>query len=158
MDKLIHRLTSFLEHLATLLFISLFLVIVLNIVLRNVFGATWLWIPGISRLLFIWTIFIATAVLYERRDHLVMDFFVTKMKTNSRIKLELVINIVLLAFFILLIIYGFKVTKVRVGIPFETWNLSTAYAYVAAPVSGIIMLTFCLNKLRYLVKGEWYEH
>ncbi|MFW6361362.1 MAG: TRAP transporter small permease [Spirochaetota bacterium] len=158
MDKLIHRVTSLLEHLATVLFISLFLVIVLNIVLRNVFGENWLWIPGISRLLFIWIIFIGTAVLYERHDHLVMDFFVSKMKGSSRTRLELVINLILLAFFVLLIIYGFKVTMVRVGIPFETWNLSTAYAYVAAPVSGILMLIFCLNKLRYLVKGEWYEH
>lgn len=158
MDRIVRKITSLLEHGATVLFIALFLVVVLNIVLRNVIGTSWMWIPGMSRLLFIWIIFLATAVLYERHDHLVMDFFVSGLKKEKRIKLELVINVVFLAFLLLLIVYGFMVAKVRLGIPFETWNFSTAYAYAAAPVSGIIMTAFCLNKLRHFIKGEWYEH
>ena len=34
------------------------------------------------------------------------------------------------------------------NISFETWNFPTAYAYLAAPVSGIFMIFFCITKLR----------
>ena len=157
MDRIAERITYIVERVATVTFISLFLVVVLNIVLRNVFGATWLWIPGMSRLLFIWTVFLGTVVLYERHDHLVMDFFVSKMRDRNRARLELVINLVFLVFDILLIVNGFRVVRIRRGIPFETWNFSTSWAYLAVPAAAILMLYLCLNKLRHYAKGELYE-
>lgn len=157
MDLLAKRLVWILQRLAGLLFAGLFLVTVLNIALRNLGGITWLWIPGISRLLFIWTVFLGTASLYETEDHLIMDFLVNKMKESRRRKLNLVINCIFLAFSLILVIYGFIVVRVRMGIPFETWNFPTAYAYLAVPVSGVIMVFFCINKLRKLVKGAVYE-
>lgn len=157
MDLVAKRLVHFIERITAVLFISLFAVVVLNIALRNVFGATWLWIPGMSRLLFIWTVFLGTTVLYERHDHLLMDFFVSKLRTRARIKLETFVNLCFLAFDFVLIYYGIEVVELRTGIPFETWNVSTAYAYAAVPVAGIIMMYLCLNKLRHYAKGELYE-
>ena len=152
MEWLAKKLTWILERLAGITFSGLFLVTILNITLRNLGGVTWLWIPGMSRLLFIWTVFLGTAVLYEREDHLIMDFFVNKMKASKRAKLDLIINSVFLIFLALLIIYGLMVVRVRMGISFETWNFPTAYAYLAAPVSGIIMIFLCINKLLKLLK------
>ena len=157
MDLIAKRLVYVIERIAAVLFISLFLVVVLNIALRNVFGVSWLWIPGMSRLLFIWTVFLGTTVLYERHDHLLMDFFVAKLATSARVKLEAFVNVCFLAFDFVLIYYGIKVVQLRTGIPFETWDFSTAYAYAAVPVAGVIMMYLCLNKLRHYMKGELYE-
>lgn len=157
MDRFAKSLAYVIERVATVAFISLFVIVVLNIVVRNAFGTTWLWIPGMSRLLFIWTIFLATAVLYERHEHLVMDFFVARLSERWRVRLELVTNLVFLGFDFVLIYYGIKVVELRKGIPFETWQFSTAYAYAAVPVAGVIMLYFCINKLRHYVKGNLYE-
>jgi len=157
MDKFAEKLTWVLERIAAVLFILLFSVVLLNIVLRNVFGDAWLWIPGASRLLFIWTVFIGTTVLYQRHDHLVMDFFVMKMKPHRRARLELVINLAFLMFMVLLTIYGFMVVRVRMNISYETWNFPTGYAYLAVPVTAIIMALLCINKLRHYVRGEYDE-
>lgn len=157
MDRTVAILDTILAALAGLLFGALFLITVLNIVLRNVGGVTWLWIPGMTKLLFIWTVFTGTAVLYQRNDHLVMDFFSSKFSPERRRVLEIIKNLVLLMFLIVLVIYGFIVVEIRLGIPFETWNLSTAYAFLAAPVSAILMVFFCANKLRKLFKGEIIE-
>jgi TRAP-type C4-dicarboxylate transport system permease small subunit len=152
MNQLAKKMTWVLERLAGATFCGLFLVTVFNITLRNLGGVTWLWIPGMSRLLFIWTVFLGTAVLYERDDHLIMDFFVNKMGVPKRAKLDLIINSIFLVFLVLLIIYGLMVVRVRMNISFETWKFPTAYAFLAAPVSGTLMIFFCINKLRKLLK------
>ena len=157
MKRAVVIIDTTLAWIAGTLFGALFLVTVLNIVLRNLGGITWLWIPGMIKLLFIWTIFIGTAVLYQRNDHLVMDFFANKLAANRRRVLEIVTNLAFLVFLIVLVIYGFVVVELRLGIPFETWNLSTAYAYLAVPVSAILMSFFCVYKLIRLFKGESSE-
>ena len=154
MNRVAEILDTALALIAGLLFGGLFLVTVLNIVLRNLGGIAWLWIPGMTKLLFIWTVFTGTAVLYQRHDHLVMNFFVSKLESSRKRVLNIVSNVVLLVFLIVLIVYGFMVVEGRMGIPFETWRLPTGYAYLAAPVSAMLMTFFCVNKLLRLVKGE----
>ena len=154
MQKLCNGLHWFLSRLSGVLFAGVFVVTVLNISLRNLGGVTWLWIPGVSRLLFIWTVFMGATVLYERNDHLIMDFFVSRLSPARRERLELGINIVFLVFLVLFVLYGLNIAKVRMRISFETWKFPTGVAYLAAPVSGSIMILFCINKIRRFVKGE----
>ena len=157
MNRTVAILDTILAWLAGMLFGALFLVTVLNIVLRNLGGITWLWIPGMTKLLFIWTVFTGTAVLYQRHDHLVMDFFSSKFAPSRKRILEIATNLMFLGFLLVLVIYGFIVVEIRLGIPFETWNLSTAYAFLAVPVTAILMVFFCANKLIRLFKGETIE-
>jgi TRAP-type C4-dicarboxylate transport system permease small subunit len=148
MQRICDGLHWFLARASGVLFGGVFLVTVLNITLRNLGGVTWLWIPGLSRLLFIWSVFLATAVLYERNDHLIMDFFVNKFSPQRKKSLELTINMVILLFLILFVLYGLSIARVRMRISFETWKFPTGVAYLAAPVSGAIMMLFCVNKIR----------
>jgi TRAP-type C4-dicarboxylate transport system permease small subunit len=152
-DELCNKIQRILAILAGALFAGVFAVTVLNIVLRNLAGLAWLWIPGASRLLFIWTVFMGAAVLYHRNDHLMMDFFIAKLQGQRKRRLEIVINCVFLVFLVLVIIYGAEIVRVRMHISFETWKFPTGVAYLAAPVSSFFMIIFCLNKLRNLLKG-----
>ena len=135
---------------AGLLFMMLFAVNILRILLRNFVGITWFWIPGFSRLVFIWTVFLGTAALYAADDHLLMDFFVNKMRSETRRWLDIFIHLVFLVFIVCLIVYGYMVFRVRMNVPYTSWNFPTGYAYLAVPVCGFLMLAFCLNKLRKL--------
>ena len=153
MDKLCDEIQKILAILAGILFAGVFAVTVLNIALRNLAGLAWLWIPGASRLLFIWTVFTGAAVLYQRNDHLVMDFFIAKLNAQGKRRFEILINCLFLVFLVLVIIYGAEIVRVRMRISFETWKFPTGLAYLAAPVSSFFMIVFCLNKLRNLLKG-----
>jgi len=149
-DGIFARLVRIVQISAGLFFVMLFGVNILQILLRNFVGITWFWIPGFSRLVFIWTVFLGTAALYATDDHLLMDFFVNKMRPESRRWLDIFINLVFLVFLVCLIVYGLMVFKVRMNVPYTSWNFPTGYAYLAVPVCGILMLAFCLNKLRKL--------
>ena len=135
---------------AGMVFVMLFSVNILRILLRNFVGITWFWIPGFSRLVFIWTVFLGTAALYAAYDHLLMDFFVNKMRVETKRWLDIFINLIFLVFIVCLIVYGYMVFRVRMNVPYTSWNFPTGYAYLAVPVCGILMLAFCLNKLRRL--------
>jgi TRAP-type C4-dicarboxylate transport system permease small subunit len=149
-DAIFARLLRGVQISTGLVFMILFAVNILRILLRNFAGITWFWIPGFSRLVFIWTVFLGTTALYATDDHLLMDFFVNKMRSATRRRLDIFIHLVFLVFVVCLVVYGFMVFRVRMNIPYTSWNFPTGYAYLAVPVCGILMLIFCLNKLRTL--------
>ena len=86
-----------------------------------------------------------------------MDFFVSKLAPEKQARLQLAINIVFLVFLVLFVIYGLNIAKVRMRTSFETWKFPTGVAYLAAPVSGSIMILFCINKIRRFLKGQRNE-
>lgn len=154
MDKFCDKTQQVLAVMAGILFSGVFAVTVLNIVLRNAAGIAWLWIPGASRLMFIWTVFLGAAVLYYHNDHLLMDYFVAKITAPTKRKFDFVIHGVFLIFLVALMIYGTEIARVRMRISFETWKFPTGVAYFAAPVAAGFMTLFCINKLRHLWKGD----
>ncbi len=151
MDKLFGRLLTCVQISTGIFFTVLLTVNIMRILLRNFFGVTWFWIPGFSRMIFIWTVFLGTTALYATDDHLIMDFFVSKMLPETKRKLQICIHLVFLVFVCFLIFYGFNVFQVRMRIPYTSWNFPTGYAYLAVPFCGTLLLFFCLNKLRSLI-------
>jgi len=154
MDKICDQTQKALALLAGVLFSGVFVVTVINIVLRNVAGIAWLWIPGASRLMFIWTVFLGAAVLYYHNDHLLMDYFVARIAPQNKRKFDFVIHSLFLLFLGAMIVYGTEIARVRMRISFETWRFPTGVAYLAAPVASGFMALFGINKLRHIWKGD----
>ena len=139
MKSWIVRAVESLEWVAGTLFLALFVLNILRIALRYFLGVAWLWEPDFSRLLFIWIVFIGATVLYVGKGHLVVDFFLSHMQPRTRERVHFLIDLVTAIFLAVLVVKGIEVTKVRMGIPFDTWDLPTGYAYVAVPICSAIM-------------------
>jgi len=137
----------FLEHVVALAFATLFAVVVLNIVLRNVAGIAWLWIPAVARLLFVWIVFLGVAAAVRRNEHLVVDFFQRRMPRRVQKAVVFGIHLASLPFFAMLLVYGLQVARVRMRIPFDTWQFPTGWAYMAVPVAAVILIVFTLERL-----------
>jgi len=133
------RIANKLEYFAGALFLLLFLLNILRILLRYFLGIAWLWEPDFCRLLFIWIVFVGATVLYMGKGHLVVDYFLDRMKSNTRERMHFIIDLVTTIFLVALVWRGIEVTKVRMRIPFDTWDLPTGYAYVAVPICSAIM-------------------
>ena len=137
----------FLEHVVAAAFATLFAVVVLNIVLRNVAGIAWLWIPAVARLLFVWIVFLGVAAAVRRNEHLVVDFFQRRMPRRMQKAVAFGIHLASLPFFAMLLVYGLQVARVRMRIPFDTWQFPTGWAYMAVPVAAVILIVFTLERL-----------
>jgi TRAP-type C4-dicarboxylate transport system permease small subunit len=153
MKSWIVRAVGNLESVTGVLFLALFILNMLRILLRYFFGVAWLWEPDFSRLLFIWIVFIGATVLYVGKGHLVVDYFLNRLRPKTRKRMHFIINLMTLIFLAVLVLKGVEVTKVRMRIPFDTWDLPTGYAYVAVPVCGAIMIIVTLIRMaEYLLE------
>jgi len=147
MKSWIVRAVGSLEWFAGTLFLALFLLNILRIFLRYFLGVAWLWEPDFSRLLFIWIVFIGATVLYVGKGHLMVDFFLNRMKSKTRERMHFIIDLVTTLFLFVLVLKGIEVTRVRMRIPFDTWDLPTGYAYLAVPICGAIMIIATLVRM-----------
>lgn len=141
------RFAAVLEYLLAAGFMALFAVTILNIVLRNVAGIAWLWIPAFSRLVFIWVVFLGIAAATRRGEHLVVDLLARRLGARRRQGLLITIHAVLLPFYAMLLYYGATVAQVRMRVPFDTWRVPTGWAYMAVPVAAALLLAFTLERL-----------
>jgi TRAP-type C4-dicarboxylate transport system permease small subunit len=134
------RAVGSLEWFAGALFLALFILNILRIFLRYFLGVAWLWEPDFSRLLFIWIVYIGTTVLYFGKGHLMVDYFLNRMSPKDRKRMHFIIDLTTVIFLAVLVLKGIEITKVRMRIPFDTWDLPTGYAYIAIPICGSIMI------------------
>ena len=124
------------------MFLALFALNILRIGMRYIWGTSWIWIPDFSRFLFIWIVFLGAAVLVGKNEHLLMDFFLGKMKPRTRRIMETIIQIGQIPLFSIMLVSGIKITRVRMRIPFDTWDFPSGWAYLAVPVSAVLMIFF----------------
>jgi len=154
MKSWIIRAVGSLEWVTGTLFLALFLLNILRIFSRYFLGVAWLWEPDFSRLLFIWIVFIGATVLYVGKGHLVVDYFLNRMKSKTRKRMHFVIDLVAAVFLVTLVLNGIEVTRVRMRIPFDTWDLPTGYAYAAVPICGAIMVAVTLARMAEYLFGR----
>ena len=147
MKSWIVRAVGSLEWVAGTLFLTLFFLNILRIFLMYFLGVAWLWEPDFSRLLFIWIVFVGATVLYVGKGHLVVDYFLNRMQPKTRERMHFMIDLMTAIFLVALVLKGIEVTKVRMRIPFDTWDLPTGYAYVAVPICGAIMIMVTLLRM-----------
>jgi hypothetical protein len=74
-----------------------------------------------SRFLFIWIVFLGAAVLVGKNEHMLMDFFLGKMKPAHRRAMEIIIQIGQIPLLGVMLMSGIKITRIRMRIPFDTW-------------------------------------
>ena len=94
------------------------------------------------------------SVLYARREYLEMDFFVNKLKESTWKKLSLLIDFSITIFLVVLIFEGIKVSKIRMRIPFDMWDIPTGYAYLAVPICSAFMFIITIGKMINSVIGR----
>ncbi|MFQ5972311.1 MAG: TRAP transporter small permease [Alphaproteobacteria bacterium] len=141
MGKALDRATDILGLVAGALFVLLFLANVFNITARYVFAVSYIWIPDLSRILFIWMIFLGATAAYMKGQHLIIDVLRERFqRRHSRVS-DWAIRLTMAAFLTLLIVKGARITSARMNIPYDAWDaVPTAVAYAAVPVAATIML------------------
>ena len=153
MEKAIDKLTDFIVALVGYIFIAIFAVYILNILARYAFGISYIWLPDLARILFIWMVFLGGAAAYVRGQHLLIDFVRNQLREKTLRVTDQLITLAMSAFFVFLIVKGARVTFVRLNIPYDSWDaVPTAVSYAAVPVAGAIMLLATVVRFWSLLK------
>jgi TRAP-type C4-dicarboxylate transport system permease small subunit len=114
---------------------------------RYLFGIGAVWIPDVTRFLFIWMVFLGTALMHLRGSHLVIDFIQMRLPASLRRATEMVISGAMLAMAGVLLAVGWRIMEIRMDIPYTGWEVPTGYAYLAVPVAAALIGLISLGNL-----------
>ena len=116
-------------------------------IVTRVIGRPWLWLQEVTSTLFIYAIFIGTAVATRRNDHLYLTAISESMHGVQRLVVEVIIRIVVLGVAFCLIWYGY-INYLR---GFGSFRLPSgtpiASLYAVIPLSGILIGLFTVEQL-----------
>ena len=119
---------------------------------RYLFGVGAVWIPDLTRLLFIWMVFLGTALMHQRKRHLVIDFLLLKIPRPARRTIEALISIGMLGLAGVMVIVSWRIMQIRMEIPYTGLEIPTGYAYLAVPVAAVLIALTNLANL-----WEWMQ-
>ncbi len=122
---------------------------------RYLFGVGEVWIPDVTRFLFIWMVFLGTALMHLRRGHLAIDFVQVRLPIRLRRASEALIGGSMVAMAGILLVVGWRIMRIRMDIPYTGWEVPTGFAYAAVPVAAaLIGLISLANLYEWLHRGD----
>jgi TRAP-type transport system small permease protein len=114
---------------------------------RYVLNAPLAWPEQVSRILFVWITFVGAAVLYRERLHVAIDMFMAPLPRAARRAVGWAIELLILAFNFVLLLYGLKLSVDTLGQTFGALDITPASFYFAAPVAAGMMIVYFLERI-----------
>jgi TRAP-type C4-dicarboxylate transport system permease small subunit len=105
------------------------------------------WVEQVSTMIFVWIIFIGSAVLYRQNLHIGVDAFLFMLNEKWRAAWKWVIEAANLTFIVILFVYSLKLTIDVLGNTAGALDISPAYYYASAPVSCLMMMFYFVEKI-----------
>lgn len=135
------------------LLVILVMVMVAQVIFRYVFNSSLTWSEEVAVFLLIWVVFLGSAILVRRWEHVQIPTLVELCPPGPRIALIFFTRIASIAFITLLIWYG---TEAFLGAHHAnsfTTGISTRWIKFSIPVGAVAMLVFALMVLADDVKA-----
>src|SRR5215468_9096045 len=116
-------------------------------IVTRVLGHPCLWLQAVTSTLFIYAVFIGTAVATRRNDHLYLTAISESLHGIRRIVVEVVIRLVVLGVAFCLIRYGYQNYLRGFGSFRLPSGTPIASLYAIIPVSGVLIALFTVEQL-----------
>jgi len=144
--RALDRLELVLMMLCGILCFGFSLSVAADIVTRTA-GHPWLWLQEVTSALFIYAIFVGAAAATRRNDHLYLAAVAESMHGASRVVVEIVVRLAVLAVAACLIWYGYINFLRGFGSFRLPSGLPIAYLYAIIPLSGVLIALFTIEQL-----------
>ena len=124
---------------------------------RYVLNAPLAWPEQVSRIMFVWVTFVGAAVLYRDRLHVAIDMFMAPLPRAGRRGVGWAIELLILAFNLILFFYGLKLSLDTLDQTFGALDITPASFYFAAPVAAAMMILYFLERIATPVRRATIE-
>ncbi len=143
MDRILGKLRTFLYWISVISMTLMLALIFFQVVNRYFFGHTFEWSEELARFLFVWVVFLGSALIMGESGHLAVQILPTKLKdTKAGTALKVIINLCSYAFTLLLLIQGSKMTSVMTFQTAPGLGISMSVVYSIIPVSALLMMLY----------------
>lgn len=147
MDKLLKGVRSVLYGFSVVAMSVMLVIIFAQVVTRYLFNYTPEWSEELARFLFVWVVFLGSALIMGESGHLAVQFLPDKFKgTVFGTVLDVVINICGYIFIGLLLTQGWKMTSIMTFQRAPGLDIPMSWVYVIIPVSCVLMLLYLFRE------------
>ena len=120
---------------------------------RYVFNAPPSWSEELARFLQVWIALLASALCVHQSMHLGVDYLLYAVPPRGRAILEVVVNLLVSGFLLLLLVQGIRLLDVAAVQSSPAMGINMWYAYLAIPVGAFLMLLESVLKLGAALRG-----
>lgn len=147
MDKLLKGVRSVLYGFSVVAMSVMLVIIFAQVVTRYLFNYTPEWSEELARFLFVWVVFLGSALIMGESGHLAVQFLPDKFKgTVFGTILDVVINVCGYIFIGLLLTQGWKMTSIMTFQRAPGLDIPMSWVYVIIPVSCVLMLLYLFRE------------
>lgn len=105
---------------------------------------------------FAWMALLSSALIFGKRDHMRMGFLADKLSGTKRKVLEIVIEVLIMAFAGTVMVYGgFSIMSLTMTQKTASLGIPMGVIYTVVPLSGILIVLYAI--LNILDLGKGYE-
>lgn len=137
------------------LFVVLVIVVVWQVVARQVLQAPSAWTTTVSQYLFIWLVLFAVAMVFGERGHVAVDFFARLLPRPAQRGTAVLVELSILAFALLGLVWGgirgmsISFDQAIPGLP-----VTVGQMYLALPIAGVLIALFAAEDLVRAARGQ----
>lgn len=143
MDILFKFLRKTLYGISVAAMVVMLVIIFMQVITRYIFGFSFEWSEELARFLFVWVVFLGSALIMGEDGHLAVELLPRILNnTKPGFVLNLFINACGYVFILLLIVQGWKMTETMTFQTSPGLGLSMSYVYAIMPLSGVLMLMY----------------
>lgn len=128
------------KYLITITFAGMCIVILLQVINRNLTKFSIGWFEELARYLMIWMAFVGSAVAYRKGIHVSVDFVVGKLKGRARTAFIIFQNIIIVLFLVFILYAGWNIvtTQLQTGQTTPALKINIGLVYLAVPVWAVL--------------------
>ena len=157
----LHKIRKGLNAVVSTICVILFAVMVIvgtyQIVTRFIFNSPSTVSEELLTYTFAWMAMFSSAYVFGKRDHMRMTFVVDKLPKAQRKILEIVIELLVIAFAVIVLIYGgFTIMGLTMTQKTASLGVMMGVIYAVVPICGILIALYGVLNLVDLCKG--YEN
>jgi TRAP-type C4-dicarboxylate transport system permease small subunit len=154
LDKLFKGLRSVLYWFSFASMLIMLLIIFTQVITRYFFDYTAEWSEDLARFLFVWVVFLGSALIMGESGHLAVEFVPNHFKGKPFGKvIEIIINLSSYVFTLLLLVQGAKMTNTMTFQLSPGMDISMSYVYCVIPLSSALMLLYLIKDTARIIRG-----
>lgn len=145
--KGIHFMNKLISVLLAILTVITVAAVLGQVIFRFVLEEPLVWSEEVARYCLVWITFLGASLAVRNRDLIGMEALVRKFPPALQLRVEILVQVLSIIFFLVMIFYGTQTTLRVAGQRATAIGISMAWVYAAAPVGGFLML---VNSLAWL--------
>lgn len=155
MKALTNVLKRILEVVCAILFAVLVIIVVWQVVARELLRNPQAWTEEASRMTFVWLGLFASALVFAERGHIAVDFVVRLFGQGAQKVVAIGVQLLIIFFSLALLVYGGWVAGQGAGNQHlaALSFLTLGQMYMVMPITGIIVTLFAIENIIAIANG-----